>query len=83
MLLFQFLEVGDWVVLGEKIVFYQKCSDCDFRLIGRPKQISDLGSPKVGEGGRGFPRLGHNPKFFCFFSDSSPEVKLQIEDNRR
>ena len=49
MLLFQFLEVGEWVVLGEKIV-YKKCLEYDLRLIWRPKK-SVSGSPKVRGGG--------------------------------
>ena len=48
MLLFQFLEVGEWVVLGGEKCVYQKCLEYDFRLIWRPTNISVSGSPKVG-----------------------------------
>ena len=60
------------MVLGEKKKIYQKCLDCDFRLIWRPTKFLLWVVPKVGGG---VPRLGHNPKFVCVFfcSDSSPD----------
>ena len=36
-----------------RIFFNQKCIECDFRLIFRPKICFALGSPKVGGGGGG------------------------------
>ena len=57
------------MVLGEDKIAYQKCLECDFRLIWRTKNISVLGSPKVGGGG---PRLGHNLKLFLFLLVTPP-----------
>ena len=37
--LFQILEGGEWVVLGEEEKNYQTFLDCDFRLIRRPKKF--------------------------------------------
>ena len=63
---------GEWVVLGEEEKHYQKCLECDFRLIWRLKKSSALGSPKVGGGSPDWDTI---PICSVFFSDSSPYDK--------
>ena len=59
------------MVLGGEKNVYQKCLDCDFRLIGRPKKNSASGSPKVGGGG-GSPDWDTIPNFSVFFLVTPP-----------
>ena len=63
---------SEWYWVKKKKI-YQKCLECDFRLIWRPKKISALDSPKVG--GRGVPKLGH---IFFFFLVTPPLTAIAV-----
>ena len=69
MLLFQFLGVGEGVLLGEKKSFTRIVYSMILGWFGDQKN-SASGRPKVGGGG--VPRLGHNPKFVWVFLVTPP-----------
>ena len=71
MLLFQFLEVESGWYSVKKILFYQKCLECDFRLIWIPKKFCFGQFQSRGGGG---PEIGTQSQICLGFFVTSPLI---------